>query len=71
MSLLTILTDTEEGAAVLCGLPNPSSIVGSTDPNAPLLLRLANQEGRELSRRHDWQALMTDYTGRDLEGDSS
>jgi hypothetical protein len=62
MSLLTIISDPEEGAAVLCGLPSPSAVVGTTDPNVPTLLRLANQEGRELARRHDWQALMVDYT---------
>jgi len=62
MSLLTLLTDPSEGAAVLCGLPNPTTIVGSSDPNVPILLRLANQEGKELSRRHDWQVLLVDYT---------
>jgi hypothetical protein len=62
MSLLSIVSDTEEGAAVLCNLPAPDSVINSTDPNVPLLLRLANQEGRELARRHDWQALMVDYT---------
>lgn len=62
MSLLSIISDPEEGAAVLCGLPSPSVIIGSTDPNVPTLLRLANQEGRELARRHDWQALLVDYT---------
>jgi hypothetical protein len=62
MSLLTIITDAEQGAATLCGLPSPTTVIGSTDPNVPLLLRLANQEGRELARRHDWQALTVDYT---------
>ena len=62
MSLLDIISDETEGAAVLCNLPAPTSIIGSTDPNVPRLLRLANQEGRILSRRHDWQNLMVDYT---------
>lgn len=61
-TLLQIITDPSEGAAVLCGLPNPTTIIGSTEPNVPLLLRLANQEGKALARRHDWQALLTDYT---------
>jgi len=61
-TLLDIITDPSEGAAVLCGLPNPTTIIGSSDPNVPILLRLANQEGRELARRHDWQALLVDYT---------
>ena len=62
MSLLEIISDEDEGAAVLCNLPAPTSIIGSTDPNVPRLIRLANQEGRTLSRRHDWQNLMVDYT---------
>lgn len=62
MSLLSIIAGEDEGAAVLCGLTPPTAIIGSTDPNVPVLLRLAQQEGRELSRRHDWQALKVDYT---------
>lgn len=62
MSLLSIISGTDEGAAVLCGVTAPTSIVGSTDPNAPLFLRLAQQEGRELARRHDWQRIKVDYT---------
>lgn len=62
MSLLSIISGEDEGAAVLCGLTPPTAIFGSTDPNIPILLRLAQQEGRELVRRHDWQALKVDYT---------
>jgi hypothetical protein len=62
MTLLTIISDPELGAAILCGLPAPTSIVGSSDPNATILLALANQEGRELARRHDWQGITVDYT---------
>jgi hypothetical protein len=62
MSLLSIISGTDQGAAVLCNLPAPTSVINSTDPNVPLLLRLANQEGRELARRHDWQRLLVDYT---------
>ncbi len=58
MSLLTIVQD----AAVLCNLPAPSSVINSSDPNVPLLLRSANQEGNELSRRHDWAQLLADFT---------
>ncbi len=58
MSLLSIVQD----AAVLCNLPAPTSVITSSDPNAPLLLRLANQEGNELSRRHDWVNLVIDAT---------
>jgi hypothetical protein len=62
MTLQTIISDPEYGAAILCGLSAPTSIVGSTDPNATILLALANQEGRELARRHDWQGITVDYT---------
>lgn len=62
MSLLSIISGADEGAAVLCGLTAPATIIGSLDPNVPLLLRLAQQEGRELARRHDWQALRVAYT---------
>lgn len=62
MSLLSIVSGTDHGAAVLCGLQAPQQVIGSTDPNTRLLLRLAQQEGRELARRHDWQALKVDYT---------
>lgn len=62
MSLLTLISGEDEGAAALCGLTPPTTIIGSQDPNVPLLLRLAQQEGRELARRHNWQALKVDYT---------
>lgn len=62
MSLLTVISGEDYGAAVRCGVSPPTSIIGSSDPNAPLFLRLANQVGRELSRRHDWQRLKVDYT---------
>lgn len=57
MTALTIVQD----AAVLLGLPPPAT-VGSTDATARLLFRLANMEGRELMRRHDWQALTVERT---------
>jgi hypothetical protein len=62
MSLRTIISDPEFGAAALCGLAAPTSIVGSSDTSAILWLALANEEGRELARRHDWQAITVDYT---------
>ena len=62
MSLLEIVTDPVMGAAVLCGIANPTSAISTTDPNVPMLLRLANQEGRSLSRRHDWQNLVVAHT---------
>lgn len=35
---------------------------GSTDANVAILLRLLRQEGDELARRHDWQALVVQQT---------
>ncbi len=59
---MTLLTTVQE-AAVLCNLPQPTSIISSTDPNTPILLALANKEGQELSRRHDWRVLtVADFT---------
>jgi hypothetical protein len=56
MSLLSIISDPAKGCAVRCGLTPPTSLFGSSDPNAPLLIALAQEEGEELSRRHDWQS---------------
>jgi hypothetical protein len=58
MSCLTLIQD----AAVRLALPPPATVVGNSDKTARLLLALANQEGRELARRHDWQALTTERT---------
>src|SRR5262245_22386185 len=62
MSLLEVISDESFGAAIRCGVSPPSSIVGSSDPNAPLFLALANQVGREIAKRHDWQKLKVDFT---------
>lgn len=53
MSILTII----QGAADLIGLPRPSSI-SATDTSTRQLLALAQEEGEELARRHDWRALI-------------
>lgn len=53
MSILTII----QGAADLIGLPRPSSI-GSSDTTTRQLLALAQEEGEELARRHDWRGLI-------------
>ncbi len=54
MSCLSII----QNAASRLGLRQPQTVVGSTDLNAQILLSLANQEGEELSRYHDWQNLI-------------
>jgi hypothetical protein len=58
MSLLTIA----QNAARKLNIAAPATVVGNADLNAALLLYLAQEEGDELSRRHDWQALTTERT---------
>ncbi len=49
--------DIIQGAADLLGIPRPSSIT-ATDVTTRQLLALLQEEGDELSRRHDWRALI-------------
>lgn len=58
MSLLSIC----QNVASDLGLRQPVAIVGATDLTAQILFRLANKEGKELSRWHDWQALINEVT---------
>lgn len=44
------------------GIQQPTSLVGSTDPQSRMLLRLMGQEGVELARRHNWQAITKETT---------
>lgn len=53
MTLLTIAQDVADAV----GFPQPSSVVGSSDKTSRRLLRLLNQEGRDLARRYDWEVL--------------
>lgn len=57
-TLLELVQDT----AVLLSLPQPATVVTSTDPQVQMLLALANEEGRELARSFDWQILMREQT---------
>jgi len=54
VTLLSLVKD----AADIIGLPRPSAVVGSGDQTVRRLLALAQIEGNELSRRHEWQALV-------------
>ncbi len=54
MSLLTIVQDVTDRI----GISRPTQVVGSSDNNIRMLLSLAQQEGKELAKRHDWQALL-------------
>lgn len=67
MTLRTIVQD----ASRRLGLQRPSTVVGSTDENAITLLALAQQEGKALARRHDWQVLQTEHTFSTANGTSS
>jgi hypothetical protein len=58
MTLLTIVRN----SADRLGLGRPSSVVSSTDPNAVALLAMAQEEGKTLARRHEWQVLQSEYT---------
>lgn len=58
MSLLTICQD----VAYEIGFPAPSTIISNSDANARQLLRLANREGKILSRATPWQALKSVHT---------
>lgn len=58
MSLLTII----QNVADRVGLVRPTAVIGASDPQTRQLLALANQEGKELARRHDWQVLTKEKT---------
>jgi len=58
MSLLTIV----QNAARALNIAVPSTVIGNSDLNTALLLRLAQEEGDELSRRHDWQGITIEKT---------
>jgi len=58
MTLLTVINNTQDSL----GLPRSSSVIGATDQNTRTLLAQANQEGKELMRRHNWEKLTTEDT---------
>jgi hypothetical protein len=58
MSLLQIVKD----ACDELSLPRPSVVANSTDPQVRQLFRLANVEGRNLAKRHNWQVLTSEHT---------
>lgn len=58
MNLLAIAQE----AADRIGLARPSVIVGSLDPQIRQLLSLSSEDGRDLARRHDWQAMQLERT---------
>lgn len=64
MTLLTIARN----AATRLGLTQPSSVINSTDPNAVVLLAMAQEEGKTLARRNEWQVLQTEHTFQTADG---
>jgi len=58
MSLLTMI----HGSCDPLGIARPSSVVGSSDQQIRQLLGLANQEGKELAKRHNWQRITKEKT---------
>jgi hypothetical protein len=58
---MTLLTIVQEAAGSL-NQPVPSTVFGSTSGDAVLWRNLAQREGRDLSGRHDWQALIVQQT---------
>ena len=58
MSLLSIV----QNACDRIGIARPSSVIASTDQQTIRLLGYALQEGKELARKYDWQALTRETT---------
>lgn len=59
MTLLTVVQD----AARRCKIPPPDIVVaGTTDLDAQLMWGFANEAGKRLMRRHNWQELETEKT---------
>jgi hypothetical protein len=58
MSLLTIC----RGAAVQLGIASPASLIGNDNPDAMLLLEMANKEGYLLANRAYWNVIRKEHS---------
>ena len=58
MSLLTLI----QQAAILIGVPKPQSVNGNNDPSVAALYEFANEEGRELAGRAEWENLTKEHS---------
>lgn len=58
---MTIKTMVQDAADEL-NLPRPSVVMTSTDPQVRQLVRLAQNEGRSLAKRHAWTILIDEHT---------
>lgn len=66
MSLLTII----KAVSKRVGLTAPTTAIGLSDKNVIRLIELSNEDGKELARRHDWQALINEETHTTLAAES-
>lgn len=57
MTLKTIIQNT----LLRVGLPSPDFVVSSDDEGVAMLNGIVNQEGKDLSQRHPWQALTKEH----------
>lgn len=57
-------------ASKAIGIPSPSVALASTDEDIMQLVELLNQEGRDLSTRHDWQNLIFEASFTTLAAES-
>ena len=62
MSLLTMLQE----VSVKIGIDMPASVIGNSSQEVLELLAFANEEGRELTRRGNWQILTKEHTFNSL-----
>lgn len=58
---MSLLTMTQQVCRRI-GIPVPSSVSSSSDPQIIQLMALANEEGQDLSARYPWQALQNEST---------
>jgi hypothetical protein len=58
---MTCLSLIQEAAEEV-GVNQPTAAIGSGDPNARMLLRLAQRAGENIAKRHDWSKLIVEHT---------
>lgn len=58
MSLLTLI----QQAAIRIGVPKPQSVINNNDPSVAALFEFANEEGRELAGRAEWENLTNEHS---------
>ena len=58
---MTLLSVVQE-VALLANIRRPTSIASSGDPEILQMRALANVEGRQLARRHDWRSLIREHS---------